>query len=364
MTRCCPLLLSVLLIAAGPSLPAQKYSNEFLAIGVGARAQGLGNAMAARTDDVTAGYWNPAGLAQLDSTAGLQVAAMHAEWFAGVGNYDYLGFTLPFADGKRRLGLSLIRFGIDGIPNTLSLFDEEGTVNYDNVVEFSAADYAFLFSFAQHMQTAKGFRFNLGGNVKIVRRLIGSFADSWGFGIDLGAQTRLGNLRLGIMGRDLSTTFNAWSVTFTEAEKAVLLETGNELPDINSTEITRPSFLLGAAYDFRFQNFTLQPELDLLVTTDGKRNTLLRGDPLSMDLAFGLEAGYKDFLFLRFGMDQFQREAGFAASERLTLRPSLGLGLRIAYFHVDYAFSDVGDGQGRFSHVVSLKLDIQPRKQP
>ncbi|HRD80451.1 MAG TPA: hypothetical protein PLL53_06815, partial [Saprospiraceae bacterium] len=42
---------------------AQKYSNEFLSIGVGARAQGMGMAVIAGGSDVTSGVWNPAGLA-------------------------------------------------------------------------------------------------------------------------------------------------------------------------------------------------------------------------------------------------------------------------------------------------------------
>ena len=122
----------------GNPIFAQKYSNEFLSIGVSANAQALGNAVVAQVDDVTAAYWNPAGLANISSETGLQIGAMHAEWFAGIGKFDYLGVTLPMANSNRRLGISLIRFGIDGIPNTLSLYEDDGTVNYDNIVEFSA----------------------------------------------------------------------------------------------------------------------------------------------------------------------------------------------------------------------------------
>ena len=68
----------------------QKYSNEFLAIGVGARAHGMSGAQTAITNDLSAAYWNPAGLTSIE--APFQVNAMHAEWFAGVGQYDYLGF--------------------------------------------------------------------------------------------------------------------------------------------------------------------------------------------------------------------------------------------------------------------------------
>jgi len=107
-----------------------KYAGEFMAIGVGGRALGLGGAYTALAGDATAGYWNPAGLASFEAGHGLQIGAMHAEWFAGVGKFDYLGMTLPSASGKRRIGISLIRFGIDDIPNTLSLFDDDGTIWY------------------------------------------------------------------------------------------------------------------------------------------------------------------------------------------------------------------------------------------
>ena len=127
---------------------SQKYSNEFLNIGVGARAQALGNSVVANIGDITAAAWNPAGLAGIASDKGLQIGAMHSEWFAGVGKFDYLGFTLPLANSERRIGVSLIRFGIDEMPNTLSLYEDDGTVNFDNLREFSVAGYALLLSYA------------------------------------------------------------------------------------------------------------------------------------------------------------------------------------------------------------------------
>lgn len=344
-------------------LQAQKYSNEFLSIGVGARPQGMGNAVVASIDDVTAGYWNPAGLAAIDAEKGLQLGAMHSEWFAGVGKFDYLGLTLPFSNNQRRIGLSLIRFGIDDIPNTLSLFESDGTVNYDNIVSFSAADYAFVGSYAQKMKTIGNRTFNIGGNVKVVRRVIGSFANSWGFGVDLGAQYQVGKLKLGATARDITTTFNAWHVTFTEKEKDVLLSTGNELPDINSVEITKPQVLLGAAYSFEYKKFKFSPEIDLIATTDGKRNTLISGDPISLEPNAGIEVGYNDFLFLRAGISQFQKEKNFDGSDYLTSRPALGIGLQLFSLRVDYAYTNLGDSQNRYSHVVSLQLDLKPKKQ-
>ena len=350
-------------------LAAQKYSNEFLSIGIGARAHGMGNSVVASVDDVTSGYWNPAGLANFDAEQGLQLGAMHSEWFAGVGKFDYLGMTVPFSNSDRRLGLSLIRFGIDDIPNTLSLFEDDGTVNYDNITSFSAADYALLVSIAQKMKAKEGRSFHVGGNVKIVRRVIGTFANSWGFGIDLGMQYRVGNWKFGAMGRDLTSTFNAWKVTFTEQEKTTLLQTGNELPDLNSLEVTRPQVLLGAAYSFDLKKFTLTPEVNLLATTDGQRNTLVSADPVSLDPTAGMEINYNDFLFLRAGIGQFQKEKGFLPEDgskpddHWISRPAIGVGLQLFSLRVDYAYTDLGDSRNSYSHIVSLQLDLQPKER-
>lgn len=342
-------------------LQAQKYSNEFLSIGVGARAQALGNSVAAGTDDVYATYWNPAGLSYLGDDTGLQIGAMHSEWFAGVGKFDFVGLVLPSANGNRRIGLSFTRFGVDNIPNTLQLYDAEGRINYDNIFEFSAADYAFLGSYAQKMNVKKG-ELSVGGNVKVIRRVIGTFANAWGFGIDLGAQYRSGGLRLGLNARDVTSTFNAWKTNFSEEYKAVLIATGNDLPQTSSTEITKPSVLVGAGYLFQVsEKVSLYPELNAHFTTDGQRNTVISGDPISIDPSLGLELGYNQFIFLRAGVNQFQKEKDFDDSESLIYRPSLGVGLKISSLNVDYAYTDVGDGQNKFSHVISLTLSLKPK---
>ncbi|MBD0259821.1 MAG: hypothetical protein ICV83_29230, partial [Cytophagales bacterium] len=92
---------------------APKYSNEFLSIGIGARGLGMGRTQTAVVNDVTAGYWNPAGL--LDITTKYEAALMHAEYFAGIAKYDYAGFATPI-DSVSHLAVSAIRFGVDDIP--------------------------------------------------------------------------------------------------------------------------------------------------------------------------------------------------------------------------------------------------------
>src|SRR4029077_319735 len=140
----------------------------------------------ASVTDGTAGYWNPAALANV--TTSPQLNLTHAEYFAGIGKYDYASLTLPLKDNKRTLGLTLLRFGVDDIPNTVFLVQPDGTINFDNITKFSSADYAFLFSFAQHLKVKKTHDLNFGINAKIIYRKAGEFTTAWGFGFDAGLQ--------------------------------------------------------------------------------------------------------------------------------------------------------------------------------
>ena len=149
---------------------APKYSNEFLSVGVGARALALSNSCTAVVEDVTSGYWNPAGLAKLPSK--IQVALMHAEYFAGIAKYDY-GAVGVRIDSSSVAAFSVIRFGVDDIPNTTELIDAEGNIDYNRITTFSAADYAFLLGYARKTNI-KGLRY--GANVKIIYRHVGDFA--------------------------------------------------------------------------------------------------------------------------------------------------------------------------------------------
>ncbi len=356
-------LFGVLLLGGVLGLPlqAQKYSNEFLAIGVGARAHGMAGSQTALTSDITAAYWNPAGLSYI--SAPFQVSAMHAEWFVGVAQYDYIGFAKALnRDQRSFLALSVIRLGIDNIPYTINLVNSDGSVNYDNVSSFSAADYALMGSYARQLNNPA---LTLGGTAKVIRRIIGSFGGCWGFGADLGLQYRKGDWMLGIMGRDLTTTFNAWSFNLSEREKQVFLQTGNEIPT-GGTEITRPRFILGAARRVRTgEKTSLLPALDLDITTDGRRNTLLRTSAISADPRFGIEADYDNLVQLRLGVGNFQyvKKDFNPDEERLTFQPNFGIGLRLGRLQLDYALTDIGNfSQVLYSHIFSVRIDFKERK--
>ena len=358
-----PALLTVLLLILGISaVQAQKYSNEFLAIGVGAQAHGMSGAQTAHVSDITAAYWNPAGLTEIN--APFQVAAMHAEWFVGVSQYDYLSFGKSLnRDQRSFLAFSLVRLGIDNIPYTINLVNPDGTVNYDNVTSFSAADYALMGSYARKMRNPA---LSIGGSVKVIRRVIGSFGGAWGFGADLGAQYRKGNWMFGVQGRDITTTFNAWSFNLTEREKEVFTQTNNEIPT-SSTEITRPRFILGAAYRAKLgEKTSLLSAVDLEWTTDGQRNVLISSQALNMDPRVGFEADYNGFVQLRAGVSNFQRviDDFNPDKEHLTLQPNFGIGLRLGRVQLDYALTDIGNvSQVLYSHIFSVRIDFKERNR-
>jgi len=341
--------LATLLIGSFSSFAqAPKYSNEFLNIGIGARSLGMGNSTVASSNDVTAGYWNPSLLTEIP--ANLQLGAMHAEYFAGIAKYDYLGAALKQGDSSH-IGLSLIRFGVDDIPNTLELIDENGNIRYDRVKSFSVADYAFVFSYSRKSKISG---LNYGANAKVIRRVAGEFASAWGLGLDAAASYKTGNLKFGAIARDVTTTFNAWSFNTTELEEVFIL-TGNEIPT-NSVEITMPRLILASAYTYDFnEKFSGMAELNLDFTTDGKRNVLIKSDPLSIDPHMGLEFTYRNIFYIRGGISNIQKETDFDNSTVTTFVPSFGLGIRYKGFGLDYAFTDIGDRSiALYSNVFTL----------
>ena len=337
---------------------APKYSNEFMAIGVGGRSLGMSNSCVASISDVTAGYWNPAGLLGIKND--MQVGLMHSEYFAGIAKYDY-GALARKLDSSSAFAISFVRFGVDNIPNTTELIDAAGNVDYDKITQFSAADYAFVISYARTPSKIKGLK--LGGNAKIIRRVVGDFAGAWGFGLDAAAQYEHKGWKFGAMARDISTTFNAWSYSLTDEMKDVFATTGNEIP-VNSIEITLPRLIVGAAKQIDLmKDLTLMAEINTDMTFDGKRNVLIKGEPISLDPHLGLEFGYKNMVFLRGGVMNIQKEQQVTGKEVTTLQTNFGVGIKIKRISIDYAKTDIGDNSvALYSHIVSLRLDIN--RQP
>jgi len=334
-----------------------KYSNEYMNIGVSARSFGMGFTAVSFVDDVTAGYWNPAGLNKMESTH--EMALMHSSYFGGLANYDYAAFATS-VDDESKIALSIIRFAVDDIPDTRFLVDVNGAINYDNIEFFSSADYGFLVSYARNLPLFGGI--DAGGNLKVIHRTVGNFSKAWGFGFDVGVQKQINDWKLGAVARDMLGTFNAWSHNAAEVEEIYAL-TGNDVP-VNSVEVTLPRLVLGASHDFSITDqFGVMTSMDLDMTFDGKRNTLIRTDLLSIDPKAGVEFDYKKLAFLRMGVNQFQQIKDFDGSRSWTFQPNLGVGVSIKELTIDYALTDIGDlAPGLFSHVFSVKVDFNVEK--
>lgn len=336
---------------------APKYSNEFMNIGVGARALGMGGAQVSAVQDVTAAYWNPAALLGIKHK--YEFSLMHAEYFAGIAKFDYAGFSTNI-EADNQIAISMIRFGVDDIPDTRYLYDANGAINYDNIQFFNAADYALILSYARDFSDV----FKGGINTKIVHRNVGKFAKAWGFGFDVGGIFLLEDWKIGLMARDITTTFNAW---FHDAElvREIYAKTNNELPQ-NSIELTLPRGIVSIARELKVQEvLRVQAVLDLEMTFDGKRNTLVSTEVMSVDPRLGLELGYKEVAYLRGGVSNFQYIKDFDGQKSLSYKPSFGLGVFLnEKAYIDYALTDIGGvSETPYSHVFSIKVSLEPLQE-
>ncbi|GGK56974.1 PorV/PorQ family protein [Rufibacter glacialis] len=347
-------ILSFLAILLLPGLgqaqdiSAPKYSNEFLNIGVGARALGMGGVQSAIVRDATAGFWNPAGLVGLPKRH--NAVYMHSELFAGIVKNDYGAYATNL-DSTSALAFSIIRTGVDDIADTRRLQNEYGAIQYDSIEFFSVADYAFLASYARQSNLVRGL--TLGANVKIIYRNVGKFANAWGFGIDAGAQLRRGNWNFGLVAKDITTTFTAWKLNPEELESTYLKDA--ESFNANSIEVTLPRLILGVGRSFQFANrFSALVSTDLEVTTDGKRNTLLSSGVVSVDPRVGMEIGYANAVFLRGGLNNVQQVEDFNGKSSWKVQPNFGVGVATHGLQLDLALSKVADNSQVSSVIVSL----------
>ncbi|WP_299707187.1 PorV/PorQ family protein [uncultured Pontibacter sp.] len=350
--------LCILFLWAGNAdaqVSTPKYSNEFLNIGVGARALGMGNVQVAVADDATAGFWNPAGLLQLRNK--YNIALMHSELFAGIAKNDFGSFAMPI-DSNSTLAVSVIRLGVDDIVDTRRLQNEYGYIQYDSIRFFSVADYAMLLSYARKSNLIQGL--TLGVNAKIIYRNVGEFANAWGFGFDAGAQLRRGTWQFGVMAKDVTTTFTAWTHNV-EALEATYQQTGNDLPE-STAELTLPRLVLGAAKNFTFSDkITGILATDVDFTFDGKRNVLLKSDFASVDPHVGMELAYAQTVFVRGGLNNYQQFRNFDGGTSSKVQPNFGVGFENNGLNIDLAMSRINgrDGNtanagGLYSIIISL----------
>jgi len=313
----------LVLIVKSPADGFKKYGGEFLSLGVGSRALGLGGAYVAVANDVTAGYWNPAGLADAD---GLQVQFMHARQFISSIQYDYLGISNQFREGTT-LAFSLIRLGVDDIKDTRNALRGETIaegLDPSKIKLFNTADYGFFLSFSRKYKQ----QISYGANVKLIYRDFSS-QSALGIGFDVGLKYHTSaGIILGLMLRDITTTMMAWST--------------------DEKEFIPPTIRPGASYRFDIGDMGLyfQPSVDLgLLFESRKEAAQLNLGPLSIDTFWGLEAGFRGIAFLRLGYDDIKRFNG-------------GLGISITRFAVDYSYTNYDRDLGNV-HRISFHLKLR-----
>lgn len=333
MQRRSPIFISLIVIAllyanAVSGTGFRKYAGEFMSIDISPRAQALGGAFTALAADVTAAFYNPAGLVQVQST---QLAFMHTWQFVDFINYDYFGFSKPVSANKT-IALSLIRLGVDDIKDTRKaqvVYGDDWRLDLSKVKSFNTADYVFFLSLGQRFRS----NLNLGLNVKFIRRNLAE-SSAYGVGFDAGAQLQLNHRwKIGAMLRNLTSTLIAWS-------------TGEK-------ELVRPSMDIGSSYSLPIPalNSVFYPSVQFVLRTESLPNLsdntvdipgLRAGGYL--EGAFGGELVFQNVLSLRGGVDALQRM-------------NFGLGIKIPHLNIDYSFTSYDKELGN-SHRIGLVVDF------
>ncbi len=326
-------LLALLSENSKASTGVGKYAGEFISIGVGGRALGLGGAYTALANDVTAGYWNPAGLSKINYP---QFALMHSEQFGSLINYDYIGTAVPFG-ANSTFGLSIIRLGIDGIPDTRNAlkdfngngrFDDNDRLDYDKITYFNTADYAFYFTYAKKQSE----NFAYGANLKIIRREM-SVGSATGIGFDLGIQySPLNNLLLGMNFMDATTTLVAWNT--------------------GTNELITPTLKIGSAYLIEALGGRFAPTFDIDVRFENRRYASnFNLGAISFDMHSGIEFDFRNLAAIRLGYSDIGTT-------------NFGAGIHLPKFDIDYSFatSKITNGDFNDTHRISIIFTFESEK--
>jgi len=337
--------------ASAQSFSGAKYGGDFLSVGAGARALGMGSAHTAITNDVTSAYWNPAGLADVQS---LDIAYMHSERFAGIVSYDYGAVAYPLKESESTIALSFFRQGVDNIANTLNAWDRDRNLPRENpedyIEQFSVADMAFIFSYA----TRASEELSWGVNAKIVNHRLGPFADAWGYSLDAGIRYQIGNTQFGVHVMDLTTMMKFWSVD--EAEFGDFEETfGDEIPS-GQNERVLPTLKMGVGHSREFGDFTLTGAFDVDMRFENRQAFFINLGRISFEPHAGLEGTYKNRLSLRAGLTDVTTDL----NNQVYISPTLGAGIHLNSVFIDYGFANFGGGATSLgvTHRISLRVTI------
>ncbi len=302
--------VTLCLILAAVPLHAEKYAGEFMALGGGARAMGMGGAFTAIASDVTTTFWNPAGIYDITSHNGLpndwETLFMHSQRFGDFIKYDFLSAAFPLKPGESGWGITFIHMGIDDIriiPNSAGMIgNSDGDDRFEpwlgESLEFdyrdfpleNVNDYAFFLSYAQ--LTGRG---SFGASLKLIRNDQVTGVSSFGIGVDLGYLKRdlWKGIDVGLKLQDATGTYISWSTGKREFIYPALkagIGYPIQIPGMNSV------LVVAADGDFRYENMKTASQLWI-----GKA---------SLDLHLGAELTIRKLVALRCGMDMGRPTAG------------------------------------------------------
>jgi hypothetical protein len=203
---------------------------------------------------------------------------------------------------------------------------------------------------------------SIGSSAKIINRTAGDFASAWGFGIDISSTYINNDWAVAVVAKDVTSTFNVWRYQLSNEMINTFNSTGNELPE-NGLELTLPRLIVGLSKNYEFKkNVHLLIEFNADITTDGKRNVLISGNPFSIDPHMGGEFNIKEIVFIRGGIGNIQKTPDLTGEIIYTIQPNLGIGIKIKGVEIEYALTDIGDVSiAEYSNIFSLKFDLNPK---
>ncbi|MGB8657467.1 MAG: PorV/PorQ family protein [Candidatus Zixiibacteriota bacterium] len=219
-----------------------------LRMGVGARALAMGGAYVAEAHDATAGYWNPAGLADIKCVS---LAAMYSAGMAVDRNYNYfgLGWTPSQVTNYGTFGITWLNSGIDDI----SKYD----AGNNNLGTFKDMNNAFIVSWA-FKNEFKQKMFSFGLSLKVIQQKIDDYSKT-GFGGDAGIKFVVDpRIALGLAVRDLGTKVDNWTVPTSIGVGLAIYPLGEDhalcIPIDYGKTINRSdqTFHFGAEYNWEF----------------------------------------------------------------------------------------------------------------
>ena len=177
---------------------------QFLKIGVGARAVGMGEAFVAVADDATAIWWNPAGVARITKEGDSFVTLNHSTWPADL-SHEFVGYAFRYGGLPGSFAFSSTILQMDPIP-VRTEYSPEGTGE-----NFDAGSFNLSMTWARNLID----RFSFGISAKYIHLgLEDENAD--GFVVDLGTlyYTNYRTIRIGMAIQSLGPSIGFIDDTF------------------------------------------------------------------------------------------------------------------------------------------------------